>query len=183
MRIFIYFFLIIIYACDENNSIRTYSIPKQNNTLKTIEDKLEKNNLFFSWSSPSHWMEGNVSPMRLASYIVPFSHGEADLSITNFSGDGGGLLANVNRWRGQLKLSSQTLEQISKKMYIGESGLGQFKLLKIFNNDDHSTAFLCGVFEIEESTIFAKLSAPLLGVNEIEEEFKKFCSSFKYNDK
>ena len=54
---------------------------------------------------------------------------------------------------------------------------------KIFNNNDHSTAFLCGVFEIEGSTIFAKLSAPLLGVNEIEEEFKKFCSSFKYNDK
>ena len=42
--------------------------------------------------------------MRLASFEVPYSTGSGDLSIMELSGSGGGLEANVNRWRGQIGL-------------------------------------------------------------------------------
>ena len=41
--------------------------------------------------------------MRLASYKVNDGQGnELDFSVTSFPGDVGGLLANVNRWLGQI---------------------------------------------------------------------------------
>ena len=41
--------------------------------------------------------------MRLASYKVNDEEGnELDFSVTSFPGDVGGLLANVNRWLGQI---------------------------------------------------------------------------------
>ena len=43
--------------------------------------------------------------MRKGSYSVTRDGGEADLSITAFPGSTGGLLANLNRWRGQLGLA------------------------------------------------------------------------------
>ena len=43
--------------------------------------------------------------MRLASHKVSDEDGnEIDFSITSFPGDVGGLLANVNRWLGQIGL-------------------------------------------------------------------------------
>ena len=121
--------------------------------------------------------------MRLASYSIPFSGGNADLSITNFSGDGGGVLANVNRWRGQLNLSPLTIDKLNDKAYIGESSLGQFKMFKIINSQDESSAFLCSIFKIGNNTIFVKLIASLPGINQLENEFKEFCSSFMGHDK
>ena len=35
----------------------------------------------------------------LANYEIPFNDTYANLSITKFAGDAGGIVANVNRWR------------------------------------------------------------------------------------
>ncbi|MCC5839318.1 MAG: hypothetical protein JJT96_04260 [Opitutales bacterium] len=53
---------------------------------------------------PGHWQEGVASAMRRGSFRVTGPEGEGDISITSFPGDVGGLLANINRWRGQLGL-------------------------------------------------------------------------------
>ena len=135
------------------------------------------------WEVPKQWVEGSKSPMRLSSYSIPFSGGNADLSITNFSGDGGGVLANVNRWRGQLNLSPLTKEKLNDEVYLGQSSMGEFKMFKVTNLKNESTAFLCSIFEIGKSTVFVKLVATLSGINQLEEEFKVFCSSFIFNDK
>ena len=55
------------------------------------------------WTIPSNWTPGQASSMRLASYKVNDEEGnELDFSVTSFPGDVGGLLANVNRWLGQI---------------------------------------------------------------------------------
>ncbi len=58
------------------------------------------------WKAPAHWKTKTGSAMRKGSYTVTAEgmEGEADLSITAFPGDVGGDLANLNRWRGQVKL-------------------------------------------------------------------------------
>jgi hypothetical protein len=43
--------------------------------------------------------------MRRASFKVPTPAGEAEVSVTSFPGDAGGLEANVNRWRSQAGLA------------------------------------------------------------------------------
>lgn len=55
--------------------------------------------------SPTGWTVGAPNAMRKGSWII---HGEgekkAEMAVTVFPGDVGGLAANVNRWRGQLGL-------------------------------------------------------------------------------
>lgn len=64
------------------------------------------------WTAPAQWTAKPNGPMRKGSYSVKGDGGEADLSITAFPGDTGGLLANINRWRGQVSLPPLTADQL-----------------------------------------------------------------------
>lgn len=57
------------------------------------------------WDAPAHWQAKAPGPMVLASYTVTGDKGSADVSISKFPGEAGGLIQNVNRWRGQLGLA------------------------------------------------------------------------------
>jgi len=183
MKIIISFLFIFIFSCDKKSRVKTYSISK-NQVLPVKENKVSTNLInSFSWITPKHWTEGKLSSMRLASYTIPFNGGTGDLSITNFSGDGGGLLANVNRWRGQLNLSPYGLENLESQMMTGTSGIGEFQIIKIINIENNLSAFLCAIYDIGGSTIFIKMTSSVLGINELELEFKEFCSTLNYNDR
>lgn len=60
-----------------------------------------------AWNVPTHWSTKAGSAMRKGSYTVKSDGvaGEADLAVTAFPGNVGGDLANLNRWRGQVKLA------------------------------------------------------------------------------
>ena len=58
------------------------------------------------WEIPPDWKPAPDKPMRYASFTAAGENGEtADISISEFDGEGGGNLENVNRWRGQAGLS------------------------------------------------------------------------------
>jgi len=56
------------------------------------------------WTVPAGWKEEKGGPARLAS--LRFGNGDPrlELTVVKLPGDGGGLAANVNRWRDQLGL-------------------------------------------------------------------------------
>lgn len=56
------------------------------------------------WIAPAAWTPKSGSSMRKGSFAVKYDGAEADLAITAFPGDTGGLHANINRWRGQVGL-------------------------------------------------------------------------------
>ena len=68
-----------------------------------------------NWPAPSNWKQKAAGQMVLASYAVGEDGKVADVSVSSFPGDVGGLFANVNRWRGQMGLPA-----------IQESELGNF---------------------------------------------------------
>ena len=58
-----------------------------------------------AWAVPAGWSEQTPASVQLARYTADAPGGaKAEITVTVLSGDGGGLLANVNRWRGQLGL-------------------------------------------------------------------------------
>ena len=61
-------------------------------------------------------MPKDKGSLRLSSYQIPVLDSFADLSVTKFGGDAGGVAANVNRWRKQLGLQPETLEEIQSKV-------------------------------------------------------------------
>ena len=123
------------------------------------------------------------SEKNARTYRIPKTESEnikifAELSITKFPGDAGGIEANVNRWRKQLNLLPQSLAQINKLAFKEESGIGAYTTYKIINESDVSKAFLCIILPYNDATIFVKLSSSLKGINQLEQEFILFCSSF-----
>jgi hypothetical protein len=73
-----------------------------------------------SWTLPEGWKEepgGNgfrYATLRLQSKEIPL-----EVSVTFFDGEGGSLLDNINRWRGQIGLAKTTeskLDDVAKKI-------------------------------------------------------------------
>ena len=76
-----------------------------------------------TWTAPANWTAKAAGVMRKGSFSVKGDGGEADLSITAFPGSTGGLLANLNRWRGQLgiaPLAENELESNTEHLEVGE---------------------------------------------------------------
>ena len=92
----------------------------------------------------------------MASYDVPYINSIADLSITKFPGDAGGVKANVNRWRQQLDLNILTAEEISlySKTFSGKIGL--YSVYEIINESSQESSFLCSIIPADKFTIFVK---------------------------
>ena len=87
-----------------------------------------------TWEAPDHWERKPSTQMRIGNYAVSNQSGESlDFSITSFPGDVGGILANVNRWLGQVGmkptnetglsdyLSDRTIDEKPAKLVIAES--------------------------------------------------------------
>ena len=90
----------------------TYKVPKQTVTVAQLSVQGSYKTLV--WSVPEAWIEQDLTSFRLSSYQVPNqSNGIGDFSVVKFPGDAGGILANVNRWRGQLGLSSINVDDLA----------------------------------------------------------------------
>jgi len=62
-----------------------------------------------NWQVPAGWQEVSGGQFLIAKFMLTGSDGAtAAVNVSNSSGDGGGLAANVNRWRGQLGLPPMT---------------------------------------------------------------------------
>ena len=66
------------------------------------------------YTVPAGWETKPATQMRLASFGVSENGKAADISVVPLGGMGGGDLANVNRWRGQVGLQPVTEEEVLK---------------------------------------------------------------------
>ena len=172
--------LLVSLSCDSGHHTRTYHLPKTkvNTFTPSTVDKVTTISRF-TWEKPASWIPAEGSAMRLASFEIPYSIGSGDLSIMELGGDGGGLEANVNRWRGQIGLDPLTKLEINDEAENGVSKLGNYQLFQLINPEKKESAFLAAVFPLESRTLFIKLTASADGILEIEKDFKDFCSSMK----
>jgi len=98
------------------------------------------------WQAPADWKPKPATAVRKGSFSVGRDGAEADLSITAFPGDVGGLSANVNRWRGQVGLEPIGDSEVGRVTegldanglhftlvdFAGAQGAGQQRILAAF---------------------------------------------------
>lgn len=65
-----------------------------------------------TWAAPDHWAAKPLGAMRRGSFAAKNAAGEADCSIFVFPAATNPLLANINRWRGQIGLAPITEAQL-----------------------------------------------------------------------
>lgn len=84
------------------------------NFLKTVEFTGAEGNP--TWKLPDGWTEGPPRQMRFATLMFESEGAQLELAISSLPSRGADpdefLLANLNRWRGQMSLPNSTLETI-----------------------------------------------------------------------
>ena len=177
-RSYLIFCIILLISCDNNKQPRKYQLPKEILENIVLDKPSAKGTIDFTWDVPDSWIPIDNNSFSLANYTIPYNDISADLSITKFPGDAGGIIANVNRWRQQIQLEPHTLQQINANSIIGSSMIGNFSVHRLANSDIDQ-AFLCTILRYEDSTIFVKLKSSVAIINSLEKKFLDFCSSFR----
>lgn len=138
------------------------------------------------WTVPANWTPGGERPMRLATFAVSGPGGaSADMSISTLAAAGGGTLANVNRWRGQLGLPAWTdadLETNSKRVEVdGNPGVVvDFAGDKSVQGEARKTRILGAIVPRGGQTWFYKLTGDDALVAGERENFMGFVKSVKH---
>jgi hypothetical protein len=137
-----------------------------------------------SWDIPANWQEQPPQQMVLHSYvIVDGQGGKANMTITTFPGSVGGILANVNRWRGQLGLEPVEQSDVPK-MTSSLDVLGGKAMLVDMTGSDKKTnqkaRLITAIVAREGSTWFYKLMGDEPVVAREKETFIKFVQTVRY---
>jgi hypothetical protein len=75
------------------------------------------------WTAPAGWHEEEGSGLRHATFRLGTRDNPLELTVTSFAGEGGSVLDNVNRWRGQIGLEPLAARELSNAVQakmIGE---------------------------------------------------------------
>ena len=131
----------------------------------------------FEWSVPAGWTEKAPSQMRTGSFSARGENGkEVDISVVALSGDAGGDLANVNRWRDQIGLPaiiSSELDRQSK--IINPAGL-RMRLVD-FENDGKRV--IATIYFGSGKTWFFKMTGDSAATLSVKPAFSHFLQSLR----
>jgi hypothetical protein len=139
------------------------------------------------WTVPSGWQEQPPSSMRVGSFLAKGSNGHnADISVVPLSGDAGGDLANINRWRGQINLepiSEAELPQISQS--IAPAGRSML-LVDIVSReplveDRYPKRLIAATYKRGSRTWFFKMTGEDKTVQETKPAFLQFLKSLRFH--
>ena len=183
--------LLLLTACEQQVA-ESYTIPKEKSavTTTTQSDKPAMQVLpgmqsfadsasGISFQTPDSWTEFPPSSIRKANFTIDNASGTAEVSITVFPGDVGGTLANINRWRQQIGLSS--IDQVSLNENISSiiisNHQGYFTKL-----EGNTESILGGILPFHGSTWFIKMQGDILAIDEEVDTFKSFLSSIRIED-
>jgi len=133
------------------------------------------------WTAPAAWTAKALGTMRKGSYAVPGEGGTAaDLAITAFPGDTGGLFANVNRWRGQVGLGPVEAAQLdSSTQAVEANGLKMIIVEATGQAGGNPTTLLGAIVPHNGQTWFFKLMGPQALVAREKPAFREFLNTIK----
>lgn len=131
------------------------------------------------YTVPEGWEELAPSGIRKANLKVTDDNGSAELTVLAFPGDVGGMLANINRWRGQIGLGEAAeveLSEFTKSYNISNHGGTYVRL------EGSAQSILGGLLPFHGYTWFFKLQGNTETVLANEAAMKAFLDSVKLED-
>ena len=132
----------------------------------------------FEWTPPEGWRRGREKSMREITYLVG-SAGESECYVTLLGGSGGGMLANINRWCGQLGQAPLAQADLDKLEQIEMLGT-QATLVELERgaSSSNSPEYLLGaVCLLPERSVFVKMTGPRALLERERAAFQSFCKS------
>ncbi len=136
------------------------------------------------WEAPPGWKEVPGGQFLVAKFMISGEGGgQAAVNISSSMGDGGGIAANVNRWRKQLGLSELSGNDLAKSVKTIETTSGRATLIEMNGRDARSSqpASLVGVMVMQPGQAwFYKLMGDAQVVAGQKDAFTRFVQEVKY---
>ncbi len=137
-----------------------------------------------TWKTPEGWTIVPPGEMRVASFKIEGQNGkQADVSVIPLPGRPGTDDANVNRWRGQVGLSSISPEELEKYAESIEAGGQSAQLYDIAGQNPASgeAARILGVIQHRADAVwFFKMTGDANLVEQQKPAFVDFLKSLKF---
>ncbi len=137
-----------------------------------------------TWTVPADWQAGPLAQFLVAKFIIGSGDTAAAVNVSQLDGTGGGLLPNINRWRGQLGQPPLTDADIAALPTIDATGT-KATLVDVSGTDKRTgkAARLIGVIvPLSGQTWFYKLMGDANLVAQQQAAFTQFVQSAKYPD-
>jgi hypothetical protein len=137
-----------------------------------------------NWQVPAGWQEVAAGQFLVAKFTLTGDGGAtAVVNVSSSPGDGGGLAANVNRWRGQLGLPPMS-DDLGDRLFtnVVVNG-GKATLVDLTGKDARTSqpSRLVGiVVSLPDQTWFYKLMGDAKVVESQKDAFTQFVKSAKY---
>jgi hypothetical protein len=138
------------------------------------------------WRTPPEWKEQPRSAMRAGSFLYRADNGQqVDISVIPLSGEAGGLLANVNRWRGQIglpALNPDALTQNVQKIHPGgrEMALVDFSSREPRIDERFKMRIVAAIYARGAQTWFLKMAGEEFAVGSAKPAFLDFLGSLHF---
>lgn len=138
-----------------------------------------------AWAVPSGWQEVPAAQFLLAEYSIAGANGaKAEVNVAQLSGNGGGVLPNVNRWRGQIGLDPVDEVGLAKVTTTLTVAGGQATFVDMTGKDMSGEAMrlVAAIVPMGDQTWFYKLMGDEKVVADQKDAFTKFVQSAKYSN-
>lgn len=137
------------------------------------------------YDAPSGWTKGPDKPQRIVT-LRPAGSTQTECAVSSLNGDAGGVIGNVQRWRGQMglpELSAAELGALAKLTVLGKEAtvvdmVGHFEDSMNGRSIDNAR-FLGLIVPLDGAMLFVKLTGPEAEVAAAKDAFFAFCQSLR----
>ncbi|HYE60764.1 MAG TPA: hypothetical protein VD997_02110 [Phycisphaerales bacterium] len=175
---------LLLTAC-EKPAVNTYTVPKQSSAPAQPTTPAPRPHVApappapaaagtTSWPTPQGW---TLDPMPRQMRLATFRAGPdnpLEVALSEFPGDTGGLLANVNRWRGQVGLEPTTLEAFQAESPATQHDDVTVHLLRLRGPSQHMLGAILHHPKLNRTRFLKATGAPA-AADQHEPAFKSFA--------
>jgi hypothetical protein len=131
-----------------------------------------------AFAKPATWTQKEGSAFRKLAFDVNGKAGTGEVTVIQLAAQAGGLLANVNRWRGQVQLAPFSPEQLEDAVEQVPLGDEQAQLVELIGTDQ---GILGAMLSQPDKTWFVKFQGDAALAKAERENFEAFLASLKLN--
>jgi hypothetical protein len=161
--------------------LKTVSFVQNAPAQNVVAPAAQNENAGSIWTIPAGWQQLPPSEFLIAKFSIPGADGAvAQVNVSSLAGEGGGVLANVNRWRGQLGLPPVTF--VGTLAIIGGDNIQIFDFTGTDSKTSKPARLVGAIVPQNGQTWFYKLMGDGQIVAQQKDAFIKFIQSAKYPD-
>jgi hypothetical protein len=167
-------------AADPHAGLNLPGVPSSHGGLATPDASSDMP----KWNAPSQWVETAPGPMVFKRFsVADDAGGNAAITVSFLSGQGGGVLLNVNRWRGQLgqpPIEQGQLDGVTELLATAE---GKTTLVDFMGADAKTgqpARLVAAIVPQGDKTWFYKLMGSGKVVGEQKDSFVQFVKTVHY---